>query len=84
MPAAPPPATMAAVHFIIGGRSAMVAADRMAPAITATGAAMTSSKLSTPGMKYAPTSRSAATPSMSIAAGVPSHAKPSPKGSEPE
>ncbi len=54
MPAVPPPATMAAIHFIIGGRSAIVAADRMTPAIIATGAAMTSSRLSDTGNEVSP------------------------------
>ena len=50
MPATPPPAIMAAVHFTIGGRSVMTAADTIVPATTAPGVATVSSRLSTPGM----------------------------------
>jgi len=50
MPATPPPAIMAAVHFTIGGKSVMTAADTIVPATTAPGVATASSKLSTPGM----------------------------------
>jgi hypothetical protein len=40
----------AAVHFTIGGRSVMTAADTIVPATNAAGVAKASSKLSTPGM----------------------------------
>src|SRR5262245_29216741 len=41
-PATPPPATMAAVHLTIGGRSVMTAADTTVPATNAAGVAKTS------------------------------------------
>ena len=50
MPATPPPAIMAVVHFTIGGRSVITAADAIVPATTAPGVATVSSRLSTPGM----------------------------------
>src|SRR5262249_21867671 len=49
-PATPPPAMMAAVHFTIGGKSVMTAADTIVPATNAAGVARASSKLSIPGM----------------------------------
>ena len=44
------PAMMAAVHFTIGGKSVMTAADTIVPATNAAGVARASSKLSIPGM----------------------------------
>ena len=47
--AVPPPAMTAAIHFAIGGRSVMTAADTIVPATNAAGVATASSRLSTPG-----------------------------------
>jgi hypothetical protein len=49
-PATPPPAMIAVVHFSIGGRSVITAAETSVPATTAAGVAKVSSRLSTPGM----------------------------------
>src|SRR6516164_6387729 len=50
MPAMPPPAITAAVHFTMGGTSVMTAAETTVPATNAAGVAKVSSRLSTPGM----------------------------------
>ena len=50
MPAMPPPAITAAVHFTMGGTSVITAADTTVPATNAAGVARVSSRLSTPGM----------------------------------
>lgn len=75
-PAAPPPAIIASVHFSNGSISTIEDAITTVPAITAVGPEIVSKRLSTKGIKYAPSSNKAAAVKTINAGSVPIHSNP--------
>jgi hypothetical protein len=71
VPATPPPAIIANVHFISGEISVITEAIKTAPAITAIGEVIVSKALSTQGIKYPAISKIVAAPKVTSAGTVP-------------